>query len=474
MVGAGAILKTLCWLTLSLSLIIFSFAVVAHRVVGESGEWTGTTDPDLLYTREPFEAWDNVEYFGSLGVSLFTMVQFLTLSQWGDHIARPILRLYPTLLPFFFLFILGTVYGVLISILSTFIERALESARVVKLGEAAIELEERKRISHIVMDLITCIDENNDGQLDAAELDKALAVPVIRKALINLGVPDQADGQQLIAMIDRSGDALVSHEELIDRLAQMNNNITPRDIVKLSIGVTAVFKRAETFNPRFSEMGEELTDVTRKFLETVAAIKTWQDQEVMKESDRKARWMSKHYVPVPPVDKALEAVGAAVRAKEADLDEYRKDEVRAVISLLQGLNPLPPQQGHGAARPHTVPAMLAFAASGGPPLPAGPTLGGLGGLPLPGGLPGAVVDQQAEVDDREQQQRERHGAKLRDLGRPHKELLPAAPPPVRADFYRLLRKAEAASQRADPNVNPLEVEGSRALRKLKQELKEQF
>ena len=74
-----------------LALVFYIFAVIATKLYGEAFP----------------------EFFGSLGASIYSLFQIMTLESWSMGIVRPVMDVYPNAWLFFVPFILSTAFTVL-------------------------------------------------------------------------------------------------------------------------------------------------------------------------------------------------------------------------------------------------------------------------------------------------------------------------------------------------------------------------
>jgi len=101
-----------------LGLIFYVFAVIATNLFGAD-----------------FPAW-----FGTLGASLYTLFQVMTLESWSMGIVRPVMDVYPLAWLFFIPFIVCTTF----TVLNLFIGIIMNS-----MAEMHAEMEERERERHV-------------------------------------------------------------------------------------------------------------------------------------------------------------------------------------------------------------------------------------------------------------------------------------------------------------------------------------
>ena len=114
----GALLASIPGLSsiaLVLLLIYYVFAVIATKLFGDA-----------------FPQW-----FGSLGESLYTLFQIMTLESWSMGIARPVIDVFPAAWAFFVIFILVATFtmlnlfiAIIVNAMQSFTESETESTRV--------------------------------------------------------------------------------------------------------------------------------------------------------------------------------------------------------------------------------------------------------------------------------------------------------------------------------------------------------
>ena len=105
-----------------LSLVFYVFAVMATKLFGSS-----------------FPEW-----FGSIGASLYSLFQVMTLESWSMGIVRPVMEVYPLAWAFFVPFILMTTFAVL----NLFIAIIVNAMHSTHSDEAAAEAAEQSHADH--------------------------------------------------------------------------------------------------------------------------------------------------------------------------------------------------------------------------------------------------------------------------------------------------------------------------------------
>lgn len=115
-------IKILFWVSIFLVFVLYIGAVFVTIEIGQN--------PDIY---EPYKymsgGWDYQEYFGSIGRSMLTLFQIVTLDDWSDGIARHVITNQPEMVIFFVLFVLVTSFGLMNVVVGIIVERTLAAAK---------------------------------------------------------------------------------------------------------------------------------------------------------------------------------------------------------------------------------------------------------------------------------------------------------------------------------------------------------
>jgi voltage-gated sodium channel len=117
LVNAGA---TLAWALAIIVFLLYIFGVWTTTLIGHSEAY------EVLFRL--FNGWDNLEYFGTIGRSMFTLFQMMTLDAWSSELLRPAFKQEWYLVFLFMPFIMLTSFGILNVILSVLIEQTVTEA----------------------------------------------------------------------------------------------------------------------------------------------------------------------------------------------------------------------------------------------------------------------------------------------------------------------------------------------------------
>eukprot|EP00928_Gymnodinium_smaydae_P013663 TRINITY_DN14970_c0_g1_i1.p1 TRINITY_DN14970_c0_g1~~TRINITY_DN14970_c0_g1_i1.p1 ORF type:complete len:697 (-),score=166.71 TRINITY_DN14970_c0_g1_i1:144-2234(-) len=292
------LIKVVFWACLVVFSSLWACAIFASFVIGDSPMWKGSMNPKGDH--EPFHQFDREQYFGTVLRAWLTLMQVTTLTEWANHVVRPVTVVYPTMIAFFYLLIFALSFGIILAIPPVFVNVALNNkAMQEKIAELKLR-EKREAISEEVMDLIARIDEDNDGNLSETEMERALESEDIKERLFNMGCPTWLDAHDMICMIDRSGDGLISYEEFRDRMVEMQDALRSRDWVKVNISLDMLVRRVGILIRRFDKLVDEVNVVKEIFLGNVKAINDWAKVRDEAAMYREARWQARYGVPTLP------------------------------------------------------------------------------------------------------------------------------------------------------------------------------
>jgi len=223
------------------------------QVIGGSALWVGSMDP--LADREPLERLDNREYFGSVFRSALTLLQVVTSSQWAD-LARRVTRVYPSLGLFFVALSFVTAFGLVNCMVSNVVSQAIDAARLSQESTAEVAREARRHIGEQVHSILRSVDLDGNGILSGHELDRAFARTSLRAVLRGLSVPE-LQGDAMVRLFDRDGTGKVTKEELIEGFIRMDDDITTKDYVRLSMWAKSCLMRTKRLGDRVGLLSDK-------------------------------------------------------------------------------------------------------------------------------------------------------------------------------------------------------------------------
>jgi hypothetical protein len=204
--------------------------------------------------------YNNLEYFGSVQKSSFTLFQVVTLSHWAQHVVRPIVEKYPIIFLFFLFFLFITSYGLLNVIVANLVNDAMASAANNEQAVEGLVKDERDKLCKKIGQFFAATDQDGDGMLTEAELARAMKLPKLRQAFNMLGVPDVSPAD-LLKTIDKDGNGSVSHEEFIDGILKMRGDTGPQDMIMLQLQINGLTTRVQVLEDRLDKLASNVLAV---------------------------------------------------------------------------------------------------------------------------------------------------------------------------------------------------------------------
>lgn len=119
------ILPSMGWISGLLFIVYYVYAILGNQLFGN----------------------DYPEFFGSLGNSMFTLFQVMTLDAWSEQVARPMLNNQPWVWIYFFTFIILTAVVVLNIVVGIVVESVNRVSRLEKLRKAEIYSKNNEALS---------------------------------------------------------------------------------------------------------------------------------------------------------------------------------------------------------------------------------------------------------------------------------------------------------------------------------------
>lgn len=111
--------------------------------------------------------------------------------------------------------------------------------------------------------IFALVDENGDGELSPIELREALATTHLESILKDLQVP-VLDAESLVRLFDRDGDGYVNQEEFVTGIISMDEDVQPRDFVKLHIWVWNLMMRARQLQMKLDRLQQQIIKLGQK------------------------------------------------------------------------------------------------------------------------------------------------------------------------------------------------------------------
>ena len=240
--------KTLFWVSLFLLFIIYIAAVFVTVEIGQNPE---------LYDSYRYVSggWDYKEYFGTVGKSMLTLFQILTLDDWSGGIARHVMSNQPAMSIFFILFILLTSFGIMNVITGIIVERTLATAKQNQERFQRNQERERSRVLSHLREIFEFADKDGNGSLTVEEFRTAIRQPDVERKLRLIELP-VADAEELFTILDHDGSGELSVDEFIGGCVRLKGVAKSKDLLSVQVSVQALAERLETAELQLLQLEE--------------------------------------------------------------------------------------------------------------------------------------------------------------------------------------------------------------------------
>jgi len=232
----------LSWTVIIMLVFLYSCAVVATSAIGrneEYVEWTFLTN-----------GWDADEMFGTVGRSMYTLVQCMTRDGWSSGVARYVISLDWTAAVFFAGFMLTSTYGLLNLVVSIIVEQTQTAAKN-NSNREKVKMENKKKAElEQIREIFMMADEDGNGELELEEFMESIQDPDImwRMRQIELPVDEAAE---LFSVIDGDGSRSLHLTEFLEGCTKLKGPAMSKDLFALN-------SLADALSNRMEELASEL------------------------------------------------------------------------------------------------------------------------------------------------------------------------------------------------------------------------
>jgi hypothetical protein len=253
-------IKTLLWVSIFLMFLLYIGAVFVTVEIGQNPE---------LY--EPYKhvsgGWDYQEYFGTVGKSMFTLFQIVTLDDWSDGVARHVMSNQPWMCIFFLVFIIITSFGLMNVITGIIVERTLTAAKSNQVRFQRTQEKERARVLNHLREIFEVADKDGNGSLTIDEFRSAIRQPDVERKLKLIELP-VADAEELFSILDHDGSGELSVDEFIGGCVRLKGTAKSKDLLAVQVNVQSLAERMETIELQLSQLEDtfELMDAKTKLM----------------------------------------------------------------------------------------------------------------------------------------------------------------------------------------------------------------
>lgn len=250
-------ISMLFWTVMLLLFFIYVFAVFATSNIGRSDDFD-----DLAKITHGF---DRDALFGSVGRSMYTLLQCTTRDGWSSYIARFVIEQNLWLSLSFLVFLMVLTYGILNLVVSVIVEQTLNAARNNAARNRSRDEKKKKAELEGLRRIFELVDEDGNGDLTATEFMNAVKDnDEVLWRMRELDLPID-DASRLFSVIDGDGSRSLSLQEFLEGCTKLKGPARSRDML-------AITAQADTLQSKLDELGEQVKEAERMLdaLDTVS------------------------------------------------------------------------------------------------------------------------------------------------------------------------------------------------------------
>jgi voltage-gated sodium channel len=261
LIGLADSMISLAWALGVLVMILYIFAIWMTTLVGYNSDYNGLM--------QLTNGWDNVELFGSIGRSMWTLLQMITLDAWSSSIARHIIVQNWYMVFVIIPFLLITTYGVINIILSVIIEQMVASSQMpnAQRGNKGREDAAKEAEQNILKDIFMLANVEVAEKLTLESFQKACAEDVeVTWRLRQLELPPD-EVMRLFQVMDGDGSRPLAVNEFVEGCTKMKGPARSKDLLALQSQADAMAKQMDQLGRQlqYSEkMLANLDDTTQR------------------------------------------------------------------------------------------------------------------------------------------------------------------------------------------------------------------
>lgn len=263
--GVGRCINTLTSLLPVMGILVYVFGLFGCNTIGVSTAWIFTDRYSPQY-----EHFENYDHFGTVGRSMLSMFQIITLSGWAE-MCRSVMDKFPQGVIFFIAFVFLLSFGLSNVLVGTVCFNSIHNADEAKKKDAEQEYERSELLLEKITDCFKLADTDDSGELDYREMQVLFERPAIRRAFQIMGMPAH-DMTTLLKLLDKDGDGQISRQEFTDGFLQfMGGNKT--SLPKVQLALQALTLRVADFYNRLQKVKNTMLDQETKLAVAYEAIK---------------------------------------------------------------------------------------------------------------------------------------------------------------------------------------------------------
>lgn len=266
-----ASLRTMGWVALLGSVMIYCFAVALTTFVGEDD-----------YVKEHWL--QSSTYVGSVYRSMWTIMQVVTFDTWMSEVMRPLMEVSPISGMLILVVVIILTFGLLNVIVGVFVERTTAIAKQRREASGKLLAETEVQLIQSMSEDFCANDDSGDQELDFEEFKQFLSSEsmTLKLKLIGMQVDEVED---LFELMDGDHSGLISWKEFATGLHKVKGNAKGQDMVQLITSAKRECLKASRYVKELRKLSAK-ADILQKRLNSMGGEVTVELQERRLASER--------------------------------------------------------------------------------------------------------------------------------------------------------------------------------------------
>eukprot|EP00746_Dinoflagellata_sp_MGD_P058109 gnl/MRDRNA2_/MRDRNA2_249301_c0_seq1.p1 gnl/MRDRNA2_/MRDRNA2_249301_c0~~gnl/MRDRNA2_/MRDRNA2_249301_c0_seq1.p1 ORF type:complete len:779 (+),score=152.16 gnl/MRDRNA2_/MRDRNA2_249301_c0_seq1:307-2337(+) len=249
--GLVAGFRTLAWTMVLLTILIYVCAIFATVMLAPSPTELTREETACLQYVSPKEFLD--ENFGTIGKSMFTLAQIMTLDSWAVHVVRPTEKIVPYMWLFFLSFLCLSTFVILNLVTGIFLDQTLSVAK--QDHNAEMERIRRKRETQFtkLKEMFEAVDEDGSGELNENEFEMLVEDSTVLALFQSIGF-EASELSKLFHVLDANGQGFVDLYEFINGMMKLQREVKMADLIQISMQNNACSKTLDALGQKLEAM----------------------------------------------------------------------------------------------------------------------------------------------------------------------------------------------------------------------------
>lgn len=241
-------LPTLLWTLVLLILVIYAFSVITTQQIGHNVS-------AYHNYRKQSGGWDHEELFGTIGRSMFSLLQIMTLDSWCSKYMRHIAGNQAYMIPFFAIFLLLAPLGILNILVSVIVEQTIAASDQNK--QRLDSEDEKLHLAELdsLKNIFIISDRDGSNTLDLEEFRLAMNNSEVQWQMDMLDLPIEQT-EKLFGVVDGDGSQCLSFDDFIHGCMKLKGHAQSKDML-------AVMAQADALARKMDRMADALAESER-------------------------------------------------------------------------------------------------------------------------------------------------------------------------------------------------------------------